>query len=75
MGLPPVTTVEAVGGDHPEKKKGEIFLGNGNQKGFDQLSYVTKRKGVRAYDRDNRVMPQYFPMFASEVEYATLHSK
>lgn len=75
MRLPPVTTVEAVGGEHPELKKGEIFLCNGNEKGFAQLAYITKRKGIKAYGADGRELRQYFPIFASEVEYERLRSQ
>lgn len=74
--LPPVTTVEAVGGDHRELRDGEIFLGNGNEKGFEQLSYQTKRRGKLAYDiSGKKVLPQYFPVFCSAKEYEKLHSK
>lgn len=67
--LPPMTTVQACGDDHPEKQRGEIFLGNGNQAGFAQLSYRTKRMGRRAYGADGQHLPQYIPIFCDEAEY------
>lgn len=69
MALPPVTTVIAFGGDHPELRTGEIFLGNGNEAGFNQLCYRTKRSGRKAYGTDGKQLPQYFPIFVTIEEY------
>jgi hypothetical protein len=74
MAQPLVTTVDAVGGDHREMRDGETFLSNSNDAGFAQLSYKTKRKGRVAYDANNEILPQYFPIFVSAVEYARIQS-
>lgn len=72
MALP--LDVEAVGGDHPEKKTGEILLTNGVQGFFDKLPYATKRIGKVAYDLNGDklkgdLLKDCFPIFVGEAEY------
>ncbi|MBP6929749.1 MAG: hypothetical protein KBB77_02325 [Candidatus Moranbacteria bacterium] len=75
MVLPLITTLEAAGGEHPEMKSGEIFLSNGNDAGFAQLSYQSKRKGEKAYDQQGRHLPGLIPIFVNKAEYLRLRSQ
>ncbi len=52
---------------HPEIVNGEVFFTNTNKSGFDDISWVTKRKGVFAYDGNGGRIPRsdWFPVFVS----------
>lgn len=67
---------------HPELNEGEIFLTNigrqrqeiggkefGGQEEFDQIRFLSKRRGEQAYMTDGNPSPDGLPVFISNVEY------
>ena len=59
---------------HPERKDGEIFMGNVslNSNAYDKIGWKSKRMGNRAYSQADSILPQSRPVFvlASEIESA-----
>ncbi|MCB9809271.1 hypothetical protein H6776_02620 [Candidatus Nomurabacteria bacterium] len=55
---------------HPERKDDEVFVGNANEYGFQNIGWETKRKGKQAYYSTGDMYPDksYFPVFASASE-------
>lgn len=63
--------------NHPERRSGEIFVGNSNNYGFENIGWKTKRKGDKAfYSFGKEYADQsYFPVFASEEEVKKQNSE
>ena len=60
---------------HPEKKDGEVLVGNFPKNQADHISWKTKRIGKIAYDSDDNLIkgtPKHLPVFCqrSEMEKA-----
>lgn len=55
--------------NHPEKREGEIFFGNFDFQGIRYLPYKTLRRGQKAYDKNNNVYEDLFPVFVNAEEY------
>lgn len=57
---------------HPEMKKDEVFIGNGDDGTFNDITWKTKRRGKKAYNyiqnKFNEVLPKLFPIFISKQE-------
>jgi len=57
--------------EHPERKKGEYFIGNFTEELFKKCKWKTKRKGVNAYDVFGilcRTSVPKFPVFVKQSE-------
>jgi hypothetical protein len=62
--------------NHPERQKGEMFLGNQNINDKSQplpYSYQTLRIGKIAYDTEGKVVKRLRPLFVSIREYLEHH--
>jgi hypothetical protein len=56
---------------HPEAKPGETFLTNCScEEDYDEIEWLSKRRGASAYDITGRLIPGYVPVFVhtSELE-------
>jgi len=55
---------------HPEIQKREVFFTNTDSKGFDHMTWKTKRKGCTAYDGNGKRTGEknWFPVFLDERE-------
>lgn len=55
---------------HPEKKEDEVFFTNASGRQFKWMRWVTKRKGVLAYDGEGNPLNQknWFPVFIKKEE-------
>jgi len=54
--------------NHPETREGETFLTNIDEKGFFEIGWQTKRRGVIAYTKDGRILQENFPVFVQKSE-------
>ncbi|KND49851.1 MAG: hypothetical protein AB198_00385 [Parcubacteria bacterium C7867-003] len=55
---------------HPEAEDDEVFITNSNEKVFNQMSWVTKRKGKVALDGNGLMTnnDDWFPVFIGKKE-------
>lgn len=55
---------------HPETKQNEVFFTNCSPTGFEQMEFMTKRKGIHAYDGNGTLLktPEWFPVFLENNE-------
>lgn len=55
---------------HPELEEGEIFLTNSNQRVFEDMEWLSKRKGLVALDGNGLMTnnTDWFPVFISKKE-------
>ncbi len=53
---------------HPEAKQFEVFITNSDSSGYSNIGWKTKRRGEIAYDKNGKVMPGLFPVFADKTE-------
>ncbi len=62
--------------NHPELKKGEIFLLNIGWNEFNEIKWKTKRQGKHAYTNHGRPVKRLVPVFVqhSELEAAGYNS-
>lgn len=61
--------------NHPETMPGEVFASNMNLRGFEDLQFVTKRRGSVAYDAWGKPIHEYEkydfrPVFVQATELA-----
>ena len=57
--------------NHPERREGEIFLGNVGEDTFLTCVWQTKRRGNTAYDTDGKPLQHglLWPMFIRQSEW------
>ena len=55
--------------NHPETRVGEMYLTNSDTAGYGMIGWKSKRKGLRAYSKKDKVIAQLFPVFIQKQEY------
>jgi hypothetical protein len=55
--------------NHPELRKGEMFLTNVDEEGFRRIGWQTKRIGEIAYDSGGNILQGHFPVFIQKSGY------
>ena len=56
-------------GNHPEKLDNELFLCNVDSKFVNfNVAWKTQRKGIQAFDIDDKPLQGYYPLFVNKQE-------